>query len=160
MLGLFQRGVKSAPGPVTQPPRPKAAAAQRILHSLLAQGDAQGHFSGALGDSLPNMTTEDGIVVLCDPGLQIGITVAPTAFGIEVAQFDTDEMTGIVAAALAPLPRPEWTPEPGLDPGLTALARLPSGPGLRLTCLPCPVDPCFNTQRHPGTRLIGHLQRD
>ncbi|GEM_PF-6232526 len=161
MFGLFQRKVKS---PATQTPvstpTPEGVSLD-ILRQLLAHWETNGQFSGAIAESLPRMTTEDGIEVICDPDRLIGITVAQTAFGIEVAEMDVQQMTELVNTALARLPRPDWTPDPDHSVGqaMVALARMPWGPDLRLTCLPCPVDPCFNTQRRPGTRLIGHALR-
>ncbi|MBN2629760.1 MAG: hypothetical protein JXR75_04385 [Rhodobacteraceae bacterium] len=159
MFGLFQRA--SNPTPDAEPAAAPLVATQEsvsldLLCQLLGHWETNGRFSGAIGNSLPQMTTEDGIEVICDPDRLIGITVAPTAFGIEVADMDVQQMTELVNTALARLPRPDWTSEAGAVQERMAVARMPWGPSLRLTCLPCPVDPCFNGQHHAGTRLIGH----
>lgn len=154
MFGLFQR--KSAVRPVACP---KTAKIGFVLGRLVSHWRASDSFVGAVGEDMPKQMTPDGIEVACDPNLMIGVTAGPTAFGIECANFPAKDLAATVAAVLTPGTVPDWAPDLGSDGGLCATLPLTDEAALRVTCLPCPVDPCFNNQRTAGARLIGHLQR-
>lgn len=157
MFGLFRRPSKAAAHAASRPHASHHAAVKAMLGKLLMQWDTTGKFCGAITDELPRMMTDDGIEVLCNPDLLIGLTVAPTAFGIEVANMGAQDMARVATAVLALQRQPDWMSDAQYHDGLTTHVRRPCGHALRLTCLPCPVDPCFNTQQHAGTRLIGHV---
>lgn len=152
MFGMFQR--KLARRPIGSP---RVARVQTLLGRLVDQWHTTGYFMGALGADMPRRMTPDGIEVSSDATLLIGVTAAPRAFGIECAHLPAHDLVSSVTTVLSPGAKPEWLPDLGTDGGLVTVLPLTDFTRLRLLCLPCPVDPCFNSQRYPGARLMGHL---
>lgn len=153
MFSRFQR--KGAP----RKGAPRVAKVQLVLDRLVEHFRRTGYFMGAMGTDMPRRMTPDGLEMSCDPALLIGVTAAPSVFGIECANLPARDLADSVATILSPAARPEWMPDLATDGGMVTSLPLMQGLVLRLTCLPCPVDPCFNDVRQQGARLIGRVQR-